>query len=309
MCRKMVLSLASVVLFLPTSLFAQVPLLTPGNVTTNDLKGKVVLIRSFYGGAKLHFDEKGSLLKGGQPEAWTLAGVQIDDIKLFEDHAEIRGTRVALVYDNASKEFRTLRRVVLVNQNERKPEKVEISVDLDNPSDAALTQAVQRVFLSSADNLVDMVPEYWRDVIRKFTSSSSTASSTQEGKPEPIYPAKAPSQTESATPASEGHPVPADLPKTVVRAGSGVTAPSVMLAPEPAYNEPARAARFQGTTVLTFVISADGSPRDIHIARPLGFGLDDQAVKAVQEWRFFPARKDNKPVAVQINVEINFRLY
>ena len=38
-------------------------------------------------------------------------------------------------------------------------------------------------------------------------------------------------------------------------------------------------------------------------------GLDEKAVEAIRRWRFEPARKDGVPVAVQINVEINFRLY
>jgi len=57
------------------------------------------------------------------------------------------------------------------------------------------------------------------------------------------------------------------------------------------------------------VVGADGIPRDIRIAKPAGMGLDEQAVKAVQRWRFDPAKKDGNPVAVQINVEVNFRLY
>jgi len=34
-----------------------------------------------------------------------------------------------------------------------------------------------------------------------------------------------------------------------------------------------------------------------------------RAIEAVRNWRFEPAMKDNKPVAVQINVEVNFHLY
>jgi protein TonB len=32
-------------------------------------------------------------------------------------------------------------------------------------------------------------------------------------------------------------------------------------------------------------------------------------VEAVKTWRFKPATKDGVPVAVQVNVEVNFRLY
>ena len=33
------------------------------------------------------------------------------------------------------------------------------------------------------------------------------------------------------------------------------------------------------------------------------------AIEAVRQWKFEPAMKDGRPVAVQINVEVNFRLY
>ena len=45
------------------------------------------------------------------------------------------------------------------------------------------------------------------------------------------------------------------------------------------------------------------------MARALGMGLDEKAIEAVRNWKFEPAKKDGKPVAVQINVEVNFHLY
>jgi protein TonB len=37
-----------------------------------------------------------------------------------------------------------------------------------------------------------------------------------------------------------------------------------------------------------------------------GRGLDEEAVKAVRTWKFKPAIKDGRPVAVQIFVEVDF---
>ncbi|HWI14667.1 MAG TPA: energy transducer TonB [Burkholderiales bacterium] len=34
-----------------------------------------------------------------------------------------------------------------------------------------------------------------------------------------------------------------------------------------------------------------------------------KAIEAVRSWKFEPAKKDGQPVAVQVNVEVNFRLY
>lgn len=95
----------------------------------------------------------------------------------------------------------------------------------------------------------------------------------------------------------------------VFRVGGGVSAPKAVYAPDPEYSEEARKAKYQGTCVLWLVVGPDGRPRDIRVARTLGLGLDEKAIEAVRTWKFEPAMKDGKPVAVQINVEVEFRLY
>ena len=95
----------------------------------------------------------------------------------------------------------------------------------------------------------------------------------------------------------------------VFRVGGGVSAPRKIYDPEPEYSEEARKAKYQGVCVLYVVVGADGKTRDIRVARTLGLGLDEKAIEAVKTWRFAPAMKDNKPVAVAINVEVSFRLY
>jgi protein TonB len=91
--------------------------------------------------------------------------------------------------------------------------------------------------------------------------------------------------------------------------GGGVSAPRTLYAPDPEYSEEARRAKFQGSVLLALIVGPDGNPRDLHIMRSLGLGLDENALDAVRTWRFEPARKDGVPVAVQISVEVNFRLY
>lgn len=95
----------------------------------------------------------------------------------------------------------------------------------------------------------------------------------------------------------------------VYKVGGGVSGPKLIYQPDPEYSEEARKAKFQGTCVLWVVVGPDGKARDIRVARTLGLGLDEKAIEAVKTWRFEPAMKDNKPVAVQINVEVSFRLY
>lgn len=95
----------------------------------------------------------------------------------------------------------------------------------------------------------------------------------------------------------------------VFAVGEGVSAPRAIYQPDPEYSEEARKAKFQGSVVLGAIIGADGRPRDLRVARSLGMGLDQKALDAVAKWRFDPATKDGHPVAVQVLIEVDFRLY
>jgi periplasmic protein TonB len=93
------------------------------------------------------------------------------------------------------------------------------------------------------------------------------------------------------------------------RVGGGVSAPRPIYAPDPEYSEEARKAKVQGVVVLWLVVMPDGRAHDIRVVRTVGLGLEEKAIEAVRAWRFDPARKDGQPVAVQISVEVSFRLY
>ena len=92
------------------------------------------------------------------------------------------------------------------------------------------------------------------------------------------------------------------------RIGGGVSAPGILFRVEPEYSEEARKAKFQGAVVLALIVDEKGNPREIRVVRPLGLGLDQKAIEAVEKWRFRPGLKDGKPVAVQATIEVNFRL-
>ncbi len=91
--------------------------------------------------------------------------------------------------------------------------------------------------------------------------------------------------------------------------GGGVSAPSVLYDPSPEYSEEARKAKYSGTSIVTLIVGPDGLPRNITVSRSVGLGLDEKAIEAVKQWRFKPALKDGKPVAVEISVEVSFNLY
>ena len=94
----------------------------------------------------------------------------------------------------------------------------------------------------------------------------------------------------------------------IYRVGRGVTAPQLLSKQEPEYTEDARVAKYQGTAVLYVEVGPDGAPHNIRITRDLGFGLGENAVDAVSQWKFAPGTKDGVPVTVAATIEVNFRL-
>jgi periplasmic protein TonB len=95
----------------------------------------------------------------------------------------------------------------------------------------------------------------------------------------------------------------------VFRVGGGVSAPRAIYDPDPEYSEEARKAKYQGSVVLRVIIGSDGRPRNLQVVRSLGMGLDQKALDAVAKWRFAPATKDGRAVAVLVDIEVAFRLY
>jgi TonB family protein len=92
--------------------------------------------------------------------------------------------------------------------------------------------------------------------------------------------------------------------------GNGVTSPVPIFKPQPKYTADAMRAKVQGTVVMSAVVLADGSVSDIRITRSLdqSFGLDEEAKKTAAQWRFRPGTKQGEPVAVRIQIELDFNL-
>jgi TonB family protein len=98
-------------------------------------------------------------------------------------------------------------------------------------------------------------------------------------------------------------------PQQIYHVGRDVAAPKLVYAPDPEYTEKARRAKYQGVCVISTVIDAQGNPTHVQVVRQLGMGLDNKAVEAVKQYKFEPGMRLGKPVAVGVNIEVNFKLY
>jgi TonB family protein len=94
----------------------------------------------------------------------------------------------------------------------------------------------------------------------------------------------------------------------VFRVGGGVTPPVPITRVEPEFTELARDAGYQGTVLMQLIVDPEGQVKDPRVVKPVGLGLDEEALKAVQQWKFRPGMKDGQPVSVFAQIEVTFRL-
>lgn len=96
----------------------------------------------------------------------------------------------------------------------------------------------------------------------------------------------------------------------VYEPGSGVSMPRIIHEEKPDYTNEAMRARVQGAVFMEAVVMPDGTVGPVQITRSLDrtFGLDEEAIRTVKQWRFLPGRRGNKPVPVRVQIEMTFTL-
>jgi len=74
------------------------------------------------------------------------------------------------------------------------------------------------------------------------------------------------------------------------------------------YSEEARREHVSGMVKLKVWVGTDGHVRDIEVVQSVGYGLDEQAAKAVRTWEFEPGMEDGVPIVAAIPVECEFHI-
>jgi TonB family protein len=93
------------------------------------------------------------------------------------------------------------------------------------------------------------------------------------------------------------------------RVGGDVSAPVLIYSAIPEFSEEAKRAKSGGDVIVNLVVNQNGMPTNVRLFRGIGNGLDEKALEAVRKYRFKPAMEHGKPVPVEINVDVNFRIF
>lgn len=86
------------------------------------------------------------------------------------------------------------------------------------------------------------------------------------------------------------------------------TPPELTFSIKPQYTPEARAARLEGKVILHVRILTNGKVEVLSVVRGLGHGLDDQARRAAEQFRFKPATRGGAPVDFTTDIQITFQL-
>jgi TonB family protein len=79
--------------------------------------------------------------------------------------------------------------------------------------------------------------------------------------------------------------------------------------PDPTYPESARKAKLNGTVVLAVAVNEQGRVDAVKVVRSSSREFEQNSIDAAKQWVFLPATRDGKPVAIQMDIDMGFRLY
>jgi TonB family protein len=102
---------------------------------------------------------------------------------------------------------------------------------------------------------------------------------------------------------------PSNAGVTPKKIGNGVSAPILISAVEPSYTPEARKAKTSGRVLVNLQVDTDGNPSHVRVLHGIGGGLDEKAIEAVRKYKFKPAMEDDQPVPVQLNLEVEFKIF
>jgi TonB family protein len=331
----------------PTTVTSPVPVISATNaalvkstppLTEDALRaryvGKLIFLRGSYLGDDLNFDQDGKVNGSPTLGSFTLSAFEVRKVKLSKHKLEMEADRYGLHYfgampyeEDASKSFDKVkiskkpvhisidRELIVVpkvkkekKKSEPTPQEIAAAQTLKTRDDAAATtapptpatsgaavetyqalaavspahsamvmnKALDNIFASDIDqSMLSHLPDYWQEY---FHSQSQ-----------------------------HRQYMPADASIKVV--SEGMTPPKVLNSIDPSSNEFAQKYGIAGMELLRTVVDASGTPRQIVIARPIGFGLDEKAVDAVKKSHFQPAKLNGQAVPVVIDMVVTFRIY
>lgn len=325
---------------------AVAPASTPEALSA-ELVGKTFFLRGFYQDDKLEFATDGKPVGSPQRGSFALSGVEIDKVKFTKHSMEIEAHRVglhffgALPYEDDSKPFERIKvdpkksMTIEVERLVIEPEKKKKKKDEKKGDEKEAAKATVPASKDAAQSDADDAPAPATTTAAATPSAQTTAAAAnQEPAVAPNHDprvsflqlskalnvmfapnlddsviATVPDYWQNYFATKEGKARALRVDATVLRPGGDVKPPQLLTVLDPASNDYAQKNNIAGMVFLQMVVDASGRPGAVTIVRPIGFGLDEKAVEAVQHAQFRPGTLNGKPVPELVNLQVTFRIY
>ena len=325
------------------------------------LVGKPLFLRGGYLGDSLSFTEHGDPIGHPAKSSYTLAGVQIEKVRLTKHKVEFIGARYALhflgamPYEDPSSAVDRVKitpkkkalKITIDREQVAKPKKQKESSKQKSqkPAPAAKTPATATgaVASSETDSAAPKAPtsteaaKESQDDFAQESDKDSEKPSEQAADPASVTttlsPAHAAAQLREALDkvfaSGLDEKLRAQMPEfwqlyykaqaastdyrpkdpSVLRSSAVDQQAKLTSSIAPGSNEFAQANGIAGRALYRAVIGSDGTVGEIAVLRPIGFGLDENAVEAIRKASFQPAMKAGQPVAESLDLAVVFRIY
>jgi TonB family protein len=282
---------------LATSLLLQTPMaqaqlsIDDAKELENQHKGEILRVRELVADSKIRYDAAGHLTGKWHAGRWTWhSSVELVGVDVKGSTLRIKANRLLLNYDQAAQRFASVRAGSVEID-------IETAPDINGKID--LTKEWNKAFLKPTEDYpLDMQP-YWRPFINciirpntdecRYYEAESKKAEVHDLKPaapswKPNYPG-------------------------VYTIGNSVKPPQMLSKSEPQYTDIARQARAAGTVMFEVIVRKNGFADIVRVIRPLGYGLEESAAEWILKTKFVPAKLNDSPVDVHLQIIVNFHLY
>jgi hypothetical protein len=305
------------------------------------LTGKQLYLRGLWLDDELHFNMQGGLASTSPKGSFTLCAVQIEHVRLTKKRVELEGLRYGMHFADAvnwadqSTSFDMLRvtpkkkhllitidRLQVITPKKKKEQaKTGTGAGTKAPAASAATPAESAPAdeTTSAPQAAPGVED--ADMARNGSEPTTTdprkAAEELRGAINRIFAPALDGQMIAQMPeywqyfyqAQMAHHSMEPSDPNIVRPGPGVDGPKLVKNLVATSNDYAQRGEVAGVASYKVILDANGKPIGVAVYRPIGFGLDENAVEAIRKSTFTGATKDGKPVSSVIDMAVNFRIY
>jgi hypothetical protein len=222
----------------------------------------------------LEYAPDGTLKGNHVPGLWTVDGaVQVKQIDFGRDHVTFKCTKLwANIKDDGQLHFFPAAAALKGKGKAAYPETVNVILRTQEEAVSAeeFKQLVQKVFLGPSESALSATPQPIAAFIQKV-------------------------------------PLQMDIDPITGMGFSG-TPPQPVADPTPELSREALLVGQSGRESFIIYVDDRGRAAVLGFTHLLQYGLEETTIDAVRDWRFQPAMKDGKPVAVRIPMSIDYKL-